>query len=270
MAVKYLAGNRLYGTDAERLAMSSEWAKTGTKVVSNGSGTVTATIDTSGTTNQYITFDLGATLADTWVLRYKQNVTTNDIVMGSSQAGAIYVGLTDTTSIGGEHMGSGASTLYQRMRHISGNWYVDGFDIRVRDGSTTTGSSTSGAVLSRGAQTFYVEIVKNGASSTVKYFSGSDYSTGQIGSTLTVNGTGSGSSLQYLGINAYNDTISSGSLVVACSEFKIYDDQTTASSVTYDDFSEIQPSLPNGATFLTSDTNKLYMFDGTDTWNEVA
>jgi len=30
------------------------------------------------------------------------------------------------------------------------------------------------------------------------------------------------------------------------------------------------PNLPNGATFLTSDTNKLYMFDGTDTWNEVA
>ena len=30
------------------------------------------------------------------------------------------------------------------------------------------------------------------------------------------------------------------------------------------------PDLPNGTTFLTSDTNKLYMWDGTDTWNEVS
>ena len=30
------------------------------------------------------------------------------------------------------------------------------------------------------------------------------------------------------------------------------------------------PSLPNGTTFLTSDTNKLYMFDGTSAWNEVG
>ena len=30
------------------------------------------------------------------------------------------------------------------------------------------------------------------------------------------------------------------------------------------------PNLPNGTTFLTSDTNKLYMWDGTDTWNEVS
>ena len=37
-----------------------------------------------------------------------------------------------------------------------------------------------------------------------------------------------------------------------------------------DDQEDAPPNLPNGATFLTSDTNKLYMWDGTDTWNEVA
>ncbi len=30
------------------------------------------------------------------------------------------------------------------------------------------------------------------------------------------------------------------------------------------------PNLKNGSTFLTSDTNKLWMWDGTDTWNEVS
>jgi len=30
------------------------------------------------------------------------------------------------------------------------------------------------------------------------------------------------------------------------------------------------PNLPNGSIFITSDTNVHYMWDGTDTWNEVA
>ena len=30
------------------------------------------------------------------------------------------------------------------------------------------------------------------------------------------------------------------------------------------------PSLPNGSVFITNDTNVHYMWDGTDTWNEVA
>ena len=32
----------------------------------------------------------------------------------------------------------------------------------------------------------------------------------------------------------------------------------------------IYPNLKNGSTFLTSNTNKLYMWNGTDTWNEVS
>ena len=34
--------------------------------------------------------------------------------------------------------------------------------------------------------------------------------------------------------------------------------------------SSYNPNLPNGSVFITSDTNVHYMWDGTDTWNEVA
>ena len=32
----------------------------------------------------------------------------------------------------------------------------------------------------------------------------------------------------------------------------------------------VYPNLTNGTIFEESDTGKIYMFDGTDTWNEVA
>ena len=48
---------------------------------------------------------------------------------------------------------------------------------------------------------------------------------------------------------------------------------STNSTVTVwgaDDAPLTYPSLPNGSVFITSDTNVHYMWNGTDTWNEVA
>ena len=50
----------------------------------------------------------------------------------------------------------------------------------------------------------------------------------------------------------------------------LFDEKSSLVVFGANDLTLVQPSLPNGATFLTSDTNKLYMWDGTDTWNEVA
>jgi len=50
---------------------------------------------------------------------------------------------------------------------------------------------------------------------------------------------------------------------LAGSSITVYGADDTGTGTAY-------PDLPNGATFLTSDTNKLYMFDGTDTWNLVS
>jgi len=40
--------------------------------------------------------------------------------------------------------------------------------------------------------------------------------------------------------------------------------------VNYASVSSTYPTLPNGSIFITSDTNVHYMWNGTDTWNEVA
>ena len=247
--------------DSKRIsALSTDaWVSSGTKVTSS-SGTVTATIDASSL-DQYATYDLGSTLSSTWVLRYKQQATTNDLVLTSGNAGALYVGLSDITNISTDANGSGASTLYQRLRHESGNWYVDGFDIRSRDGSATTAGGNSGAgVLSTGAQTYYVEIVKNGSSSTVKYFSNSDYSTGQVGSTQTVDATGSGSSLRYLNVHVLSESRTSGSLVVECSDFKIYDGVTSASGTpTFSNLPDGKPTnVQDNSILVEKDTGRRY------------
>ena len=204
---------------------SSSWATTGTKV-SSSSGVVTATIDGSSL-DSYATFDLGTALNENWVLRYKQQATTNNLVLQSGNAGAIYVGLSDSSDISGEQFGNSADSLYQRLRHESGNWYVDGFDVRSRDGSTTTaGGNSGGGVLGTGSQTYYVELISNGADSTVKYFSDSAFQT-QVGNTQTVN-IGSGvTGLQHLGVLVFSQSISSGSLVVELSEFEIYNGITS-------------------------------------------
>jgi len=200
------------------------WTTSGSKVTTS-SGTVTATLDGSSQ-DSYATFDLGSALSDTWVLRYKQEATTNNFVLNSGNAGVLMVGLSNTESISGEHGGASAETLYQRLRHISGAWNMDGFDIRSRDGSTTTAGGNSGSALSTGAQTYYVELIKDGANSSVKYFSDASF-TSQVGGTQTVDATGSGSSLQYLGIHVFSESYSSGSLVVEASEFKIYNGVTS-------------------------------------------
>ena len=58
-------------------------------------------------------------------------------------------------------------------------------------------------------------------------------------------------------------TIKIVNTLLAGSSITVYGADDTGSGTTY-------PNLPNGTTFLTSDTNKLYMWNGTDTWNEVG
>ena len=58
-------------------------------------------------------------------------------------------------------------------------------------------------------------------------------------------------------------TIKIVNTLLAGSSITVYGADDTGTGETY-------PDLPNGTTFLTSDTNKLYMWDGTDTWNEVG
>jgi len=68
--------------------------------------------------------------------------------------------------------------------------------------------------------------------------------------------------LRYIYIAGYLQAGGSAVNQATLDNIKIWNGTTSTTAV--------YPDLPNGATFLTSDTNKLYMWDGTDTWNEVA
>ena len=254
MAVTALSGQRWQGstTDAKTPTysdFSGTWTTTGTRVVES-SEVVTVTMNT-GSINDSVAFDLGDTLEDTWVLRYKQEATSNDVVGASGNEVSFMCGLSASATVSGSNQFPTAC-LYQRLRYNNDNWYLESTDIRSSDGSTTTASTRYNG-LARGAVTFYVEVVKNGASSTVKYFEDSTFET-QVGSTLTTNGTSSGSSLQYLTLHAYTETWGTGSAVLECSEFKIWDGATTA---TQDDKTTVT-DVPVGSEFEQTNDYKSY------------
>ena len=265
MAVTALSGQRWQGstTDAKTPTysdFSGTWTTTGTRVVES-SEVVTVTMNT-GSINDSVAFDLGDTLEDTWVLRYKQEATSNDVVGASGNEVSFMCGLSASATVSGSNQFPTAC-LYQRLRYNNDNWYLESTDIRSSDGSTTTASTRYNG-LARGAVTFYVEVVKNGASSTVKYFEDSTFET-QVGSTLTTNGTSSGSSLQYLTLHAYTETWGTGSAVLECSEFKIWDGATTA---TQDDKTTVT-DVPVGSEFEQTNDYKSYqagsLINGTTT-----
>ena len=82
----------------------------------------------------------------------------------------------------------------------------------------------------------------------------SDTATGTCASTCD--------GLRYIKMSNYgHGWTGTGSSVGTIDDIKFYNGVTSPS--TY-------PNLPNGEIFEESDTGKHYMFDGTDTWNEVT
>jgi len=50
----------------------------------------------------------------------------------------------------------------------------------------------------------------------------------------------------------------------------LYEEHNLCPNYCYVPSTTTYPDLPNGSIFITSDTNVHYMWNGTDTWNEVA
>ena len=97
----------------------------------------------------------------------------------------------------------------------------------------------------------------------MKVFTNSDFSSDQFGSTkqrTIASGIGGLDNLQ-----TATQTVGSSSRTLSAKLYnlQIWNGVTSVPAPVY-------PNLKNGTTFLTSDTNKLYMWDGTDTWNEVS
>ena len=112
-------------------------------------------------------------------------------------------------------------------------------------------------------QIFYVEIIRNTLELiTCNLYTNSDY-TGLIETkTRTIPASFGNRDLRYIRVFASGDDGSTAStLQYELDDMDFYNDTTSTDTT---------PNLPNGTIFLTSDTNKAYMFDGTSAWNEVG
>jgi len=219
MAVKYLSGNRIWGTNAERLAMSPDatWS-TPTNFTSSTSGQIAK----SGGSGAGTTTSTAQSAQDEDFVQF-----TWKWVSGLSYA---WVGISTLAYISaGSYDGSSIKYGFELNNTNSS------VNIRV-DGSTAV-------TVSHSVDTDTVFKLS---------YDGSDLTwliDDVVKHTLTVDLSSAG--LQYLWFNTNR-----------------YDSNTTTISGTWGSTSAIE--LPNGTIFITSDTNVHYMWNGTDTWNEVA
>ena len=287
MAIKYLAGNRLWGTDAERLALTTvtqDYASaistytpdyflkldegTGTSLTNAGSSSDIASL--SSTTNPSW---VGGYNPSGYSLKFTQaSGRTDDRIHTTDSGGSTGLPTNDTqawslmmlvklTGLGGQaniwewaNGGQGMSTFNINSDGKMYLWWYDTTgheeiaNTNVVDGEWHTLGLTH---ASGGGIVWYLDGVSDGTGTEGETYTDTNYSDT---------------------INLHGGSVGSGTMIFDSFFFK-------ESVVTAPDMSGLStkmkgtftyPSLPNGATFLTSDTNKLYMWNGTDTWNEVG
>ena len=215
LAVKYLAGNRLYGTDAERLALTgTNWYEFTSQEnqISLTDGNVNypfiiAHKNTSGSTQStnnltlYLSKKTGTPTSSTIYSAIWDDTSPNPVKQydGSTMS-------TDDLEADSNGSFTAYNFTFDPARDVEADWSVGIW--------TDTTYSDPDFV--------YVAVNYSGGEDTQIRKSGASWT------TLTA-------------------------------------DRLTTAIGTATDL-----NLPNGTTFLTSDTNKLYMWNGTDTWNEVA
>jgi len=289
MAVKYLSGNRIWGTNAERLALTTDADALG----SSAEGTnvdITFRSGGAGTTNKKL--GIGS---------YSFNGTTSEVDIGVSTqfpqgANDRSVSLwfrTDDTSFSPNEMFAwgnlGVTYNYVVGLYTNAGIFVSGYGdpqwttttpyINYNDDDwhlivVTLGSGShkiyiDGSLIDTTSATF-----DTGGGGTVKNAvignygpSGTEDWTGEIDDMAIWNRvitSGEVTDLWNSGDGALANTISTTGLLAYYNFDSVTDDKCVNQAVpTY-------PSLPNGTIFITSDTNVHYMWNGTDTWNEVA
>jgi len=284
MAVKYLAGDRLIGTAAERAALVTglpDW-ELGTEAASIatdpdwedvGSHNVTYDASTDGldmipSGNNYganagYYIDINALITGSisetaWVLRLKW-VQETWVVNSTSGLNSVFLFLTDSTDPSSSHDSIGLG-IHNYVTTPQGIRLVSAIG---QDNNNPIGNSE--AVLTPTATTYWIELKRTSATAaTCSIYTNSDFSTGQQGSTVTRTITSSLDGLRYLSLWALMQTSSGNNYNnVSIKWFKFWNGVTTATATSY-------PNLTNGTIFEESDTGKHYMFDGTSTWNEVT
>ena len=286
MAIKYLAGDRLIGTAAERAAMT-ESADVPASLCYN------MTLDTSNErlgsgcwsfngSSSYV--DLCQTL-----LRSGFWASGSDFTVAywfrTNTANYMTAGMQCMTSSETEHdffysYPSYAASLGNNLgaTYHDDNWHhvvirYDGTDLTMSlDGSTTdaTGSSnytpptwnTTTSCMALGGK-FDSPNCTTGVQGAIRSAYVLEGEMDDFGIWTRALTNTEVDSLYNSGSGNLCSTVSSGLRVYYNFE------QAVADGLTNQAGTNVIPNLPNGAIFEESDTGKHYMFDGTDTWNEM-
>jgi len=298
MAVKYLAGNRLWGTDAERLSMT-----TGDSMGADGNATNNgADLDTTNEKLGTGCLDFNSSNTD---YIDANNLQTNT-AMTTKGTIAFWLNLDAVTN--GEKV-----FMISDSNGTDGQIYMEiessGASGKIMCGCDLGGTAQWAIRMASGllsATTWYHVALTHDGTSPKVYLNGVDQTTTQVSTDLTKwvsmtsgmdsfgfgrsnydSSTGAYLNGKFDDIGIWNDALIIGTDEDTADSIKwLYndDDGRLASTIqtglrayyncdsatTDNNAIDTPPNLPNGATFLTSDTNKLFMFDGTDTWNEVS
>jgi len=289
MAIKYLDAKRLQGTNAERLALSTLGS---TGWTTQTEGTLSVAIDA---TNNEIDFSTGFSTSqlgagsydlqstgglngnnadnETWVLRFKIVPTTqaedyNLTMMISSTQNALTT--TSADRIGFLLYGGGTNWLVNDF----GGWSTGGAQFWTD--SSAWGASLYGndSSLTRDTDPLYVTIQRtSGTVASMSITKNSDYTTSAY--TITTSSTVLPSSVQdlrYITFQSASHATNSNRLVGTISDVKFWNstiDTDDPVTITFD-FTNTYPDLPNGTIFNETDAYKYFMWNGTDTWNQMV
>ena len=276
MAVKYLAGDRLIGTAAERAALSPfVWTQlvgtstSDTFYILEDTGNDMIDIKNAGNSGAdgspsiaYAT--LSSTLSSSsWLIRFK--LVINTITAESTGGKSFYTNFGFVDS-GTSASGTGSENGF-RFKFIA-----DAGSAQTQFYSSTSGSDSGTSMgFTPTATTIYVQISYSSGTATANFYTDSGFSTGTGTANVTRSGTFSG--IKYPQIGLRQDNGGNGVMEYEMSELKIWDGTTSSSGTPTHGGSSIlsvHPNLTNGTLFEESDTGKHYMFDGTSTWNEIT
>ena len=268
MAIKYLAGDRLIGTAAERTGMTTStggWTVVGDGVTFNESTKIISNDGASSSGGDRIYQQLSETLGNTWVCKFewtRATSTGNDVRP---------LGFSSTTDQPQSDGGSGH------------DWIGAYGDTNANVATTVNGTHTPLGWMAMAQNTKQYMIMRRESDTEWEL---RNYGTDSTYSTLDTSGgtnprsmnpnAGTVTNLQYVmcsnnagsgahhrfdieNIKVYNDTTS----LTPSSSDLIFDSDTSGVVYTY-------PNLEAGTIFEESDTGKHYMWDGSSAWNEVA
>jgi hypothetical protein len=257
MAIKYLAGRRMQGTSAERLATVSEtpvyetdfssstgWTQVGSWVQISGGKVV---FSGGSNANNNVNRAIGTTLSNTkWVLRFKYNSKVNDFGNMVLSSGTAHPD-SDNTDWIGFYAGSATNNGYALSWGDSG----------AMSTASWIGTSSVSANID-----YWVQITRESATSAkLEMFSDSAYSV-SVGTSSTTSLPSSITGISNIILASITEGGASSGYSWEIDDLEVYNDVTTVAKTA---------NIQTNSIWEESDTGKHYIWNATsNTWSEIA